>query len=58
MTLRNYEVSMKRNTSMNPFQNSRMRMAYVRAESELDAKNEAARKHPEFYAVSARKVPS
>lgn len=57
MTMRNYEVSMKRNTSMNPFQNSRMRMAYVRAETEFDAKKEAARKHPEFHPVSARKVP-
>ncbi len=41
---------------MNQFQNSRMRIGYVRAENEFDAKQEAERKHPEFYAVSARKV--
>lgn len=56
MSMRNYEVSMKRRESLNPFQNSRMRMGYVRAENEFDAKKEAERKHPEFYAVSARKV--
>ena len=56
MSMRNYEVSMKRRESLNPFQNSRMRMGYVRAENEFDAIKEAERKHPEFYAVSARKV--
>ena len=56
MSMRNYEVSMKRKETMNPFQNSRMRMGYVRAENEFDAKKEAERKHPEFYAVSARIV--
>ena len=56
MTMHNYEVSMKRRESLNPFQNSRMRIGYVSAENEFDAKKEAERKHPEFYAVSARKV--
>ncbi len=56
MIQHNYEVSMKRRESMNQFQNSRMRIGYVRAENEFDAKQEAERKHPEFYAVSARKV--
>ena len=54
--MRNYEVSMKRKETLNPFENSRMRMGYVRAENEFDAKKEAERKHPEFYAVSARIV--
>ena len=56
MTMHNYEVSMKRKVTLNPFENSRMRMGYVRAENEFDAKKEAERKHPAFYAVSARKV--
>lgn len=56
MTMRNYEVSMKRKETLNPFQNSRMRIGYVSAENEFDARKEAERKHPEFYAVSAREV--
>lgn len=56
MNARDYEVSMKRKETMNPFENSRMRMGYVRAENEFGAKKEAERKYPAFYAVSARKV--
>ena len=47
---------MDRNRSSNEQQNSRKRIAYVKAPNADDAKREAKKKHPAFFPTSARKV--
>lgn len=51
-----FRVEMERKLGMNATENARKRMVYVRASSADDAKKEAKRQHPEFFAQSARKV--
>jgi hypothetical protein len=51
-----WEVTMDRNRSSNEQQNSRKRIAYVKAPNADDAKREAKKKHPAFFPTSARKV--
>lgn len=51
-----FQVFMVRNKSLNAVENARKRMVYVRASNVDDAKKEARRQHPEFFAQSARKV--
>lgn len=51
-----WQVFMVRNKCLNATENARKRMVYVRASNEADAKREAKRQHPEFFAQSARKV--
>ena len=54
--LYNFEVFMVRSRGMNAVENSRKRMAYVKASNADDAKREAKKKHPEFHAESARRI--
>lgn len=54
--LYNFEVHMDRKRSLNAAQNARRRVEYVTAHNESDAKKLAARKNPEFIAVSARRT--
>lgn len=52
----NFEVFMERKRSLNAAQNARRRIEYVQAHNADDAKQIAARKQPEFIAVSAKKT--
>lgn len=54
--LYNFEVFMVRCLSHNAYQNSRKRIAYVKAPNEKDALRAAKKQHPEFFPKSARKV--
>lgn len=54
--LYSFEVHMDRKRSLNAAQNARKRVEYVTAHNAEDAKKMAARKQPEFIAVSARRV--
>jgi hypothetical protein len=54
--LYHWEVMLVRNKSLNEYQNSRRRIEYVQAPNEEDAKREAKRKNPQFFATSARRV--
>ena len=54
--LYNFEVFMVRSRSLNAVENSRKRMAYVKASNADDAKREAKRQWPEFRPESARRV--
>jgi len=51
-----FEVMMHRNRSLNAVQNARKRIAYVKAHNADEAKRDAAKKNPEFIAVSARRA--
>ncbi len=51
-----WEVFMVRNTTSNPVENARKRMAYVKASNAADAKREAKKLHPQFFPQSAKKV--
>ena len=51
-----YEVFMVRSRGMNAVENSRKRMAYVKASNADDAKREAKKMHPQFHPESARKI--
>ena len=51
-----YEVFMVRSRGMNAVENSRKRMAYVKASNADDAKQEAKRQWPQFHAESARRI--
>ena len=51
-----YEVFMVRSHGMNAVENSRKRMAYVKASNADDAKREAKKQHPQFHPESARRV--
>ncbi len=55
--MRAYEVYMVRKRSISAYQNSRRRVARVRARDEAEARREASRMHPEFFPESARRVP-
>ena len=54
--LYNFEVFMVRSRGMNAVENSRKRMAYVKASNADDAKREAKRQWPQFHAESARRI--
>ena len=54
--LYNFEVFMVRSRSLNAVENSRKRMAYVKASNADDAKREAKKIHPQFHPESARRV--
>ena len=54
--LYNFEVFMVRSRGMNAVENSRKRMAYVKASNADDAKREAKKIHPQFHPESARRV--
>ena len=54
--LYNFEVFMVRSRGMNAVENSRKRMAYVKASNADDAKREAKKAHPQFHPTSVRKV--
>jgi hypothetical protein len=51
-----WEVSMTRCTTANAYENSRKRIAYVKAPNEKDAMREAKRQFPQFHPTSARKA--
>lgn len=51
-----FEVTLHRKRSLNAAQNARKRIAYVQAHNPDEAKKAAARKNPEFIAVSARRA--
>jgi hypothetical protein len=51
-----WRVELARKRSLNEAQNARQRVAYVIAPDEASAKQMAARKNPEFIAVSAKKT--
>ena len=51
-----YEVIMVRSRSLNAVENSRKRMAYVKASNADDAKREAKKLHPQFHPEYARRV--
>lgn len=50
-----WRVELHRKNSLNAVQNARRKFAYVIAPDELSAIQFAAKKNPEFIAVSARK---
>lgn len=54
--LYNFEVFMVRSRSLNAVENSRKRMAYVKASNADDAKREAKKLLPQFHPESARKI--
>lgn len=51
-----WRVELQRKRSLNASQNARQRVAYVIATDEASAKQQAARKNPEFIAVAAKKT--
>lgn len=51
-----WRVELQRKRSLNASQNARQRVAYVIAPDEASAKQQAARKNPEFIAVAAKKT--
>lgn len=51
-----FEVTMSRCITANAYQNSRKRIAYVRAHNPDEAKREAKKQHPQFHPTSVRKV--
>lgn len=51
-----WEVHMNRKRSLNEAQNARRKVAYVQAPNADEAMKLAARKNPEFIAVSARRA--
>ena len=54
--LYDFEVMLHRNRTLNAAQNARRRIAYVKAHNADEAKKAAAKKNPEFIAVSARRA--
>jgi len=54
--LYDFEVMLHRKRTLNAAQNARRRIAYVKAHNADEAKKDAARKNPEFIAVSARRA--
>lgn len=51
-----WEVAMDRCRSINAYQNSRSRIAYVKAHNADEAMKAAKKQHPQFKPTSARKV--
>lgn len=51
-----WRVELQRKRSLNEAQNARQRVAYVIAPDEASAKQQAARKNPEFIAIAARRA--